>query len=674
MYSLFCSLFLTENTKPLKAGRSVTTMINSEKQVYVLGNLLGHSYFKAYLIDGLPRIKQVEHGGEHTLFLSYEGEVYSCGRGDKGQLGTGSTIGLVPEKLALPPIKSVSCGPFNSSFLTEDGQVYLCGSGREGQLGGRNSEFLPVLIKLPPVKQVCFGVDNTIFLTESGDIYTCGNDEYIRGVGRRKDQKPVKTWREELRSIKQIATGGQHTAFLKEDGTVHVFGDFRDDRDGRVFYFSFHDYDFTRLTDVVEVSCGFNHIAFLTSSGEVYTCGSNTKGQLGNNAEIGFISKVDNIPSIRQLSCGFNHTVLLSEMGEVFGFGDSSNGELGIDIIRTPTLISKKVDRVICGMRSAVVVKSGKLQVIDSNGSLTLSGPPVFAVDTCDKYGYHFLFIDDKGTAWGFGENNHGQLGLGYSRKTISIPEPVILPKIVIQVSCDIGHSGFLLESGEVYMSGRGDSGQLGTGRDGRDYKEEIPVSISINEPVVQISCGAEFTLFLTTTGKVYKCGEGKSTIPVEIRFSEPIQRIASGSDHSSFLGQDGRVFMMGDNENGKLGTGDRVDRDNPVVIRELPVIKQVSCGIDHSVFLSMDGLVYVSGLGLEGILGTGKLADELSPVLVRNLPRIKQVSAGAFITTFLAWNGDLFMSGSVSDAGFGTLDLSRTPLRVYFNDESFSP
>ncbi|KAB0388769.1 hypothetical protein E2I00_004311 [Balaenoptera physalus] len=42
---------------------------------------------------------------------------------------------------------------------------------------------------------------------------------------------------------------------------------------------------FTSDRRVKEVACGGNHSVFLLEDGEVYTCGLNTKGQLGHERE-----------------------------------------------------------------------------------------------------------------------------------------------------------------------------------------------------------------------------------------------------------------------------------------------------------------------------------------------------------------------------------------------------
>lgn len=56
---------------------------------------------------------------------------------------------------------------------------------------------------------------------------------------------------------------------------------------------------------IKEVACGGNHSVFLLEDGEVYTCGVNTKGQLGHEREGNKPGKcrpcLDRQPLLRQL-------------------------------------------------------------------------------------------------------------------------------------------------------------------------------------------------------------------------------------------------------------------------------------------------------------------------------------------------------------------------------------
>ena len=72
------------------------------------------------------------------------------------------------------------------------------------------------------------------------------------------------------------------------------------------------------LSKMKEISAGKNHSCFLTDKGDVYSCGSNSKGQLG----IGFMTEKefrtvivrlrDNLEPISQVECGLYHTCFLT--------------------------------------------------------------------------------------------------------------------------------------------------------------------------------------------------------------------------------------------------------------------------------------------------------------------------------------------------------------------------
>jgi hypothetical protein len=129
---------------------------------------------------GTNLIKEISAGGVHTVLdplgrvLTEMGEVYACGWGRYGQLGTGDTQDrLTPVKITtfpagVDPIKEISAGDFHTMLdplgspciqdqkvldtplgrvLTEGGEVCVCGSGRNEQLGTGDTQ-----IQMTPVK------------------------------------------------------------------------------------------------------------------------------------------------------------------------------------------------------------------------------------------------------------------------------------------------------------------------------------------------------------------------------------------------------------------------------------------------------------------------------------------------------------------------------------------
>jgi large repetitive protein len=79
----------------------------------------------------------VSAGGKHTLFLSDEGEVYSTGANDFGQLGYETASHVAEPFKVESPAKAVQIGAglMHSVFLSTEGTVYSFGDNKFGQLG-----------------------------------------------------------------------------------------------------------------------------------------------------------------------------------------------------------------------------------------------------------------------------------------------------------------------------------------------------------------------------------------------------------------------------------------------------------------------------------------------------------------------------------------------------------
>ena len=146
-----------------------------------------------------------------------------------------------------------------------------------------------------------------------------------------------------------------------------------------------------KSTFISRVACGERHVLFLTSSGFVYSMGSNEFGQLGNPCEEieqddGSYTTItyQNEPAIIfgllnqkvvDISCGTNHCAILSQarspiggfakpkatalktMQEVFVWGSNMSQQIGlpasITSLDTPqpveNLQGTSIDKVLCG-------------------------------------------------------------------------------------------------------------------------------------------------------------------------------------------------------------------------------------------------------------------------------------------------------------------------------------
>ena len=87
---------------------------------------------------------------------------------------------------------------------------------------------------------------------------------------------------------------------------------------------------------ITALSCGDEHTAVVTSSGRIFTFGSNESGQLGlgHNNNVIKPSCVKSIKPdrVRAVACGKGHTILATESAKLFGFGSNTEGQLGIGL------------------------------------------------------------------------------------------------------------------------------------------------------------------------------------------------------------------------------------------------------------------------------------------------------------------------------------------------------
>eukprot|EP00947_MAST-08B_sp_MAST-8B-sp1_P001048 g1048.t1 len=174
------SLFLTEDGKAYSCG-------------YGHRSELGHGNRQTQhvpkLIEALSgvRVCAMSAGGSHSLFVTEDGKAYSCGSGGAGRPGHGNSqdqdVPKLIEALSGVRVCAVSAGGSHSLFLTEDGNAYSCGPGLFCQLGHGNTEqqLVPMLIEALSGVRVCAasaGYAHSLFLTEDGKVYSCGWGEY----------------------------------------------------------------------------------------------------------------------------------------------------------------------------------------------------------------------------------------------------------------------------------------------------------------------------------------------------------------------------------------------------------------------------------------------------------------------------------------------------------------
>ena len=90
-------------------------------------------------------IKDISCGSEHSILLTEKGKVYVCGNNYNGQLGIGNNNNVYSflnvNSLNNIKIIQIACGWNHSLILSDEGYVYSCGCNVSGELGIGDCEY-----------------------------------------------------------------------------------------------------------------------------------------------------------------------------------------------------------------------------------------------------------------------------------------------------------------------------------------------------------------------------------------------------------------------------------------------------------------------------------------------------------------------------------------------------
>ncbi|GAA5848223.1 hypothetical protein JCM3766R1_006770 [Sporobolomyces carnicolor] len=300
----------------------------------------------------------------------------------------------------------------------------------------------------------------------------------------------------------------------------------------------------------------------------------------------------------------------------VFGTGDMGQHGLGtstLDEIKRPRRhvgVEEKIDNAEAGWERGV-------------GELVCGG-------------MHTLAIDANGKVWSWGINDNAALGRLTSKPDIESEEleanlyPVEgLTGLneeefkAIRVAAGDSVSLAVSEQGEVKAWGsfRSAEGLLGFDGSADSSKTQLnPTSLKNldKHSVVQIACGDDHFLALTSTGFVFACGNGEQNqlgrkivqrhkthgLTPERLALKKIVLVGTGSYHSFAVSSEGQVYAWGSNSFHQTGlTSDEEVIQTPTIVESLAPenhdghrVVQIAGGAHHSLFLFSNGEVWAVG------------------------------------------------------------------------------
>ena len=209
---------------------------------------------------------------------------------------------------------------------------------------------------------------------------------------------------------------------------------------------------------------------------------------------------------IKKISCGLNHILFLSYGGMIYSTGDNAYGQLGID----GQLKNSNEQNLITNLIEY------NIEDIFSGNNFNI----VYGKKRLNEYNKINSSIPNEDIVLSWGDNSYGQCGHKISKKMVPKPKPVISFESNIKgVAVGINHCVLLFDNGELVMFGNNEYKQCGLINNKiREREDKI---IGINwfdnnaEYITKVKTGANSTLLMGDKGSVLILGKIVSSKPL---------------------------------------------------------------------------------------------------------------------------------------------------------------
>lgn len=291
--------------------------------------------------------------------------------------------------------------------------------------------------------------------------------------------------------------------------------------------------------------------------------------------------------------------------------------------------------------------------------------------------------LTSAGAVWAWGVDNKGQFGDGttspYSTQAVQVSFPAGVTIAALANPMPFDGALAIDSRGHAWGWGNNDSGDLCL--PGRAYllPQQMPLT------GVRLATGARAHSLFYAGGKVYACGSGtdgalgdgstvSSTAPAAVTGLPEglrVTALTSSWNGSGALLTDGAYYDWGYNRAGQLGDASTANSDTPVRVVLPAPVRQVFQGGSNArngqtIAILANGSVWSWGANSDGQLGDSSTASSEVPVRVA-VPagvRFATVSSGGGTSYATDSTGRLWSWGSNTNGQLGTGSSARTQTR----------
>jgi alpha-tubulin suppressor-like RCC1 family protein len=322
-------------------------------------------------------------------------------------------------------------------------------------------------------------------------------------------------------------------------------------------------------------------------SGEIFTAGANADGATGLNTTSGnttTFTKVGSVTTWTVISTDYNRMHVINTSGELWSWGINSSGQLGRGNTTSPqstpiqTGSATNWRTLDAGDEHTLAINTlGELwawganyaaQLGDSSTTQRTSPVKIGSATNWTKVSggvSHSLALNSAGELWAWGSNDNGKTGLNTTTGNTTAPTKIGSATNWIEISAGGNHSLALNSAGELWAWGANNFSQLG---DNTTTDRTTPTKIGSATNWTKISGGNGHSLALNSAGELWAWGNngsgqvgrgnttGPQAVPLRIGTASDWKGISAGFSHSFAINNSKQLWGWGINSNGQLGRG----------------------------------------------------------------------------------------------------------------------
>jgi alpha-tubulin suppressor-like RCC1 family protein len=517
-----------------------------------------------------------------------------------------------------------------------------------------------------------------------------------------------------LTTWSSVSVGDASTGAIKTDGTLWTWGAAASGQlgNGTTTPNVSSPVQIGTLTNWKQVSAGQTWMIAVGTDGKMYSWGLGTSGRLGNGTTTGNVSaptQIGTLTTWSTVAAGSTSGLASKTTGEMYSWGTGTSGQLGTGSTVTTsnptqigTLTTWSSVAASSGGNNGAAIKNdatvwtwglGTSGQLGNNASSTTSSPVqvsgVTSVSSVTIGTNNMLAIKTDGTLWGWGSNSSGQLGLNDTTNRISAVQVGTLTGWTSIASGNQASS--MVRSNTLFTTGASTTGQLGqtTGTN------SSPVVVGLGTTkFASVSGGTSYTIAVATNRALYGWGGGLSgqmgagttlansdypSFPTQIGTQTDWANVYSYQNTVHATKANNTLYAWGDNTSGQLGVGAL----SAYTVVGYPqqfggtygtVANAVSdAGITATrnansvLYVTTGGALFASGDNTNGQLGQGNTTTYVSPVQVGTLTNWSKVILTNETSVALKTDGSLWAWGNNDYGQLGQGDTTNrsSPIQV---------